>query len=151
MNKPAKNEREIFLIMKLGTAIGFGCAAASLQALRASPTGFSFHVSYLTLVAFLVGAAAVFACWKIILNRSASSRQKTLRLGVGWLLLLLGVGAFLYPLRFVPREKFPDLFVGLVAAVCALSIGASILLLISRFLEADERENKSVAIKPVRQ
>ena len=151
MNKPAKNERDIFLIMKFGTALGFGCAAASLQALRASPTGFSFHVSSLALLAFMVGAAAVFACWKIILNRSANHRQKTLRFGVGLGLLLLGVGAFLYPLRFVPRDKFPDLFIGLVTAVCALSIGAGILLLISRFFESDERENKSATIKPVKQ
>jgi hypothetical protein len=59
------------------------------------------------------------------------------------IVLVLGVGAFLYPLRFVPRDKWPEIRIGLITAVCALSGVACLLWGVKRFVDADERENEN--------
>ena len=52
---------------------------------------------------------------------------------------MIGLASFLYPLRFVPSEKFGAIFTGLMIAVCALSVIGMILFTINRFLNADQR------------
>jgi len=142
MQNEAKNERDVMRIMISGTAVAFGFLAASLQALRPNPAGFTFQVSLLTFLAFAVGVGIVFVFWKIILNRSGGARQKSLRFWAELLLLFLGMGAFLYPLRFVPAEKLPEMLTGLITAACALSLMACLLVMMGRFLESDDRENQ---------
>ena len=109
MQSETKNERDVMRIMIWGTAVAFGFLAATLQALRPKPAGFTFQISALTILAFAVGVGIVLGFWKIILNRSGSSRQKSLRFWAEVLLLCFGMGAFLYPLRFVPSEKLPEM------------------------------------------
>ncbi|MDB6022815.1 MAG: hypothetical protein JWQ04_2672 [Pedosphaera sp.] len=137
MNHPTKNERDIQRIMKLGTAIGFGCMAASLAALHSSPTGISFQITGRTLFAFVLGAAAVFPFWKIVFNVVSGNRQRSRHVWAASLLLLIGIGAFLYPSRFVPAEKLRDMYTGLVIAACALSLLAAMLILFGKFFETD--------------
>jgi len=125
--------------MVLGTAIAFGCLVASLEALRSSPSGMSFQISLRTLLAFALGAAAVFPFWKIVFNLVSRNRQRSRHVWAALLLLLIGVAAFLYPSRFVPSEKLHDMYIGLIFAVCALSLLAGLLVMIGRFLESDSR------------
>lgn len=142
MPTETKNERDVFRIMIWGSAVSFGFLAAALQALRPNPAGFTFQVSALTFFAFVLGVGMGFAFWKVVLSRASGARQKSLRFWAELLLVLLGMGAFLYPLRFVPREKLPEMFTGLVTAVCALSLLGCLLVMMGRFLESDDKENQ---------
>jgi len=135
MNDPVKNERDIQRIIKVGTAIGFGCMIASLEALRSSSSGFSFQITARTFVVFLLGAAAMFPFWKIVFGLVSGNRQRSRHVWGALLLLLVGIGAFLYPSRFVPTEKLRDMYIGLGLAVCALSLVAWLIITTGRFLE----------------
>lgn len=142
MQTETKNERDVLRIIIWGTAVAFGFLAASLQALRSNPAGFTFQVSVLTFFAFAVGVGIVLGFWKIILNRSGGARQKSRRFWAELLLLLFGMAAFLYPLRFVPADKLPEMITGLIIAVFALSLVGCLLVMVGRFLESDDRENQ---------
>jgi hypothetical protein len=128
--------------MILGTALGCGAMAASLEALHARATGFYFTLSWRTGIIFVCGAAIVLWVWKIMLNEADTPRQRFARRMVKGLLLVSAGAAFLYPLRFVPKSKLPEIAIGLGLAACALSIVGYLLLRARRFLEADERENE---------
>jgi hypothetical protein len=54
------------------------------------------------------------------------------------MLLVAGVGAFLYPLRFVRSDKMVEIAIGLAFATCALSMVALQLWKIKLFFDADD-------------
>jgi hypothetical protein len=139
--KSKKNERDIRRIIILGTSIAFGCVLGSLEALRPSRTGYSFEITLRTFVAFLVGAALVFPFWHIIFRAARTPHQKSSRRWAMVFLVLFGIGAFLYPLRFMPTEKLSALLIGLTASVVALSGVAGLLLMVKRFVDQDEKQN----------
>jgi hypothetical protein len=143
MPDETKNERDVFQIIIWGTAVAFGFLAAALQALRPTPAGFTFQVSPLTFFAFAVGTGVFRLFWKIILNGSGGARQKSARFWAELALLVLGMAAFLYPLRFVPSEKLPEMITGLVTAAFALSMLGGLLVMAGRFFESDGGENQS--------
>jgi hypothetical protein len=148
MNGDSKNQQRLYPIFTLATALAFGCMLATVEALRPDSAGFSFEVSYKTLIAFVAGGAIAFPLWRIILNGTKLG-QRNLSLATGAMvviLLVLGVGAFLYPLRFVPRDKWPEIRTGLITAVCALSGVACLLWGVKRFVDADEKENENEEI-----
>lgn len=135
MNDPVKNERDIQRIIKVGTAIGFGCMVASLESLRSDSTGFSFQITARTFLAFILGFAVMFPFWKIVFNLVSGNRQRSRHVWGALLLLLIGAAAFLYPSRFVPAEKLHDMYIGLALAVCAISLVAWLIFTTGRFLE----------------
>jgi len=128
--------------MILGTTLGCGAMAGSLEALHAGAAGFYFVFSWRTGIIFVCGAAIVLWVWKIVLNETDTPGQRFARRVVKGLLLLSAAAAFLYPLRFVPKAKLPEIAIGLGLAACALSIVGYLLLRARRFLEADERETE---------
>jgi uncharacterized membrane-anchored protein len=133
--------QELLRIAKICSALTWGAIMASLQALRPLGEGFSFQVSWLTFAAFIGGTAAVYFFWWIVLHTTAGSHQKLWRRLAEVLLVLSGMAAFLYPLRFVPKAKLPEISLGLAVAAVALSIVGCMLLGIRRFLNADDRQN----------
>jgi|SRR5579859_1715602 len=132
----AGNERDLFKVMAVSTALAFGALLASLESLRAGAAGFSFQVSLRTLLAFLVGGGIALGYWAVVLRSGAAVRRTGLVAGTVFL-VSLGIGAFLYPLRFVSRDKLPDILVGLGLAACALSIVGGLLWLVRRFFSQD--------------
>src|SRR5579862_1998246 len=108
----ADNEKDLFKVIKFSTALAFGALLASLESLRSSAGGFSFQLSYKTLLAFLIGGGIALAYWAVVLRCGAATRRTGVVVGTV-LLALFGIGAFLYPLRFVPRDKLPDILIGL--------------------------------------
>jgi hypothetical protein len=146
----SRSSRDFFKIASLGTALGFGAAAASAASLRSSPTGFSFQITAGTFVAFAIGAAIALIYWKLVASNSKAARRGS------FFLALAGVGLFLYPLRFVPAGNLHDLAVGLILATCALSIVGFLLWRVKRFLDTDSQqadagaEQPSSSIKPGR-
>jgi hypothetical protein len=144
MNGDSQTQRRLYPIFTLSTAIAFGCMLATLEALRPDSDGFHFEVSYKTLIAFFAGGAIAFPVWRLILNGTRLG-QRNLNFATGAmvvLLLILGVGAFLYPLRYVPRDKWPEIRTGLITAVCALSCVAGLLWGVKRFVDSDEKKQE---------
>jgi hypothetical protein len=135
----SRSERLFFKIASLGTALGFGAAAASTASLRSGPVGFSFQLSVGTFVAFLVGAAIALIYWKLVASDSKAASRASV------LIALAGVGLFLYPLRFVPASNLRDLTIGLVLAVIALSTVGFLIWRITRFLEKDSQQDSQRA------
>jgi peptidoglycan/LPS O-acetylase OafA/YrhL len=131
------SSRTFFRIASLGTAIGFGCAAASTESLRSSPAGFSFQITAGTFVAFAIGAAIAIFYWRLVVHNSPAVRRSSVLLALG------GVGLFLYPLRFMPSRNLPELAIGLVSATLALSLVAFLLWKVKRFLDSDERRGEA--------
>lgn len=132
-----QNDRLLNQIMIYGFSFSFGLVIASLQALRRTPAGFAIQVSWWSLLAFLIGAGVTLPCFQVIV-RSENRNRRRVALA---LVALLGTGAFFYPMRVVPREKFRPVFIGLAAAVCALSVLATLLLCLYRFFENEEKRS----------
>jgi hypothetical protein len=124
--------------MIYGFSFAFGLVIASLQALRRTSSGFAIELTWWSLVAFLLGSAITLPCFRIIIL----SERKNLRRASLALVALLGLGAFFYPLRVVPKEKFRPVFIGLAVAVAALSVLATLLLKLHRFFENEEKGTK---------
>jgi hypothetical protein len=138
----SRSTRVFFKIASLGTALGFGAAAASTESLRSSPGGFSFQITAGTFVAFAVGAAIALVYWKLVASNSKAARRSS------FLLALAGVGLFLYPLRFVPASNLRDLTVGLILAAGALSIVGLLLWRVKRFLDKDSKQADDATDQP---
>ena len=133
MSPPAENAKTLNRIIVGGLSLAFSTLIASLQMLRPASSGFAFEISWWTLLAFIVAAMVVLPCFLTIIYSPRKSRRTVSLVIVS----LIGICSFLYPLRFVPREKFGAIFGGLALAVLALSIVAVFLLLVRRFFEKD--------------
>lgn len=136
----------LFLIVGLGSSLAFGAMIASLFAVNSGPAGFSFKVNLPAVVAFLVAAPLAWFYWRLVARMAAEKapeqrRKKFLVFSIG--LLLVGVTAFLYPLKFIPPEKRQDVFIGLALAMGCLSGVGFIMLKVRKFLEADLKESEN--------
>ena len=60
----SKSDRDLFRIMTVSTAIGFGTLAAFLYSLKDLANDVSFVFSTGTVVAFVIGAGAGWAFWR---------------------------------------------------------------------------------------
>jgi hypothetical protein len=63
-DREAKSERDLFRIMTLSTALGFGALAAFLFSLKDIENDVSFVFSTGTVIAFVLGAAVGWAFWR---------------------------------------------------------------------------------------
>ncbi len=135
----SKNERVFFGIVSCATALGLGVMLASLQALYKDGSGFAFRISAGTIAAFAIGAAAGLVYWRAALRSCFLRRISSL------ILFAVGAGAFLYPLRFLPGEKLPEVFQGIGAAAVALSILGFMLWRLMRFFDQDAARTENGA------
>jgi hypothetical protein len=138
------DDRPVFRIIIYCLSLAFSGLIASLETLRPTTSGFSFHLSWRTLLTFLIGVAIFVPCFKTIFL-SPNKRGRVAGLA---LVVVVGLVSFLFPLRFVPTEEFGALFTGLSIAVCFVSTIGGILFVISRFLNADERQTELEAQAP---
>jgi hypothetical protein len=139
MTSQASNDQLLNNIIVFGFSIAFGLVIASLQALKRTPSGFAIQLSGWTLVALLIGAAVMVPCFRLIVF----SQRRYLRRAALAFVVLVGLGAFFYPMRVVPREKYRAVFTGLAVAVGALSVVAVLLLVLRRFFEREDQQDKS--------
>jgi hypothetical protein len=138
MTTQAENDRLLNNIIVFGFSMAYGLVVASLQALRRTPTGFAIELSGWTVVALLLGSTVMVPFFHLIVY----SQRRILRRAALALVVLVGLGAFFYPMRVVPREKFRAVFIGLAVAAGALSVLAVLLLVLRRFFEREERQNE---------
>ncbi len=138
-----KNSRDFGRIVAVSVALGMGAAAASSQALRLGSGGFHFHVSAWTWLAFVASSLATFLYWNLVVAADLQSPRGGASLPLRLLpLILAGLGMFLYPLRFVPRERLPEIAEALAMVVLALSAGGYGLWQLNRFFESDDLQNR---------
>ena len=131
------DDRPVFRIIIYSLSLAFSVLIASLETVR--PTGgnfgFYFEVSWKTALTFLAGAAITVPCFRTIFL-SPHKVRRNIALAV---VVVIGLVSFLYPLRFVPSDKFGAIFTGLGIAVTVLSLIGAVLFTINRFLNADQR------------
>lgn len=132
-DQESRNEKLLLRIVVLSSALAFGGAAASAQALRYEASGFSFHISLGTWVAFALGFGFTLLFWRL----AAGTRSMLWKAAV--LLVVLGLGLFFYPIRFVSGRALPEVAVGMVAAVFALSVLGCLVWQVKRFLDSDAK------------
>jgi hypothetical protein len=110
-------------IVVVSTGLGLACMLGSVAAIKVSRTAgleFIWHWSLL----LIAGAAAFwnFRFWRTVWETqehpgAASKKKLLLQLAV---LFALGIGAFLYPIRFVEQSYWSGILKGLVTAVTFL-------------------------------
>ena len=130
-------DRVFFKIAAYSTAFAFSVVAGTIQAVRLGAAGFTLHLSFGTLAAAAVGAIVGLVYWKILLLDS-TPRNRLLRRLASLFVLMGGVGAFLYPLRFISGEKLVEIIEGLTAAIAVVSTMGSVLWRMKRFFDSDE-------------
>ncbi len=134
------NTSGLFHIASYAAALAFGVMVATLFALERTPIGLTFKLNAAAVISFLVAAPVTFFYWRLIARMATQrapeqQRKKFIVFSIG--LLLIGVMAFLYPLKFVPEEKRKDVFVGLALAFGCIGGVGLVMLKVRRFLEAD--------------
>ena len=137
-DKQAESNTAISRIIVGALSLAYAALLASLEALRSKPTGFSFDVSWATLVAFCMGAALAVPAFQIIFG----SRRRRLRLAALVLMVAIGLASFLYPLRFVPGDNLPAVLFGMFAGVCTVSLVGVFLSLVRKALDEDTRRTE---------
>ena len=128
-------------IAAVATGLSFAIVLGSVSCVVWLPgAGLGFQWRWIALLWMGVGLAAGGYLWLLIGRlEAAPSRAARRRLVVYCILLLLGgLSVFAYPFRFVPREKFGDVLIGLAAALFALSFAGWMLFQLCRALSKND-------------
>ena len=124
-------------IMVVCLSMAFVTLICSMEALRVTPTGFAFEVTWRTALALVLGALVVVPCFYTLVYQGRMWTRRIAKL----IIVAIGVTGFFYPLRFVPHQQMRAIFGGLVLAVCAIGLVATFIYLLHRFLERDTEKN----------
>lgn len=144
-SQSTKGTNTLFRIAGVGASLAFGAMVGSLFALKPGTSGFSFELNVPTVIAFLVAAAFAWFYWRLVARMATEKapqprRRKFIIFSAG--IVVVGIVSFLYPLKFVPAEKRPDVFFGLgLATLCLSGIGL-VMWKVKRFLEADLKRSE---------
>src|SRR6476619_371665 len=120
MNKTLLHEDSMFRKIVVGsTGLGLACMLGSVAAIRigkGTALQFGWHWTILVVAAAVVLWNMRF--WKVVWelqDRSDSTTKRKLFVHLA-ILLALGIGTFLYPIRFVEHSYFGGIAKGLVTA-----------------------------------
>lgn len=143
MKPESQNDSDFFRVATVSICLSFGVMIASLQALQPSTAGFSFKITGGTWVAFVLGAVLSYGYWRLASQPATTPGRRLFRRICTWLLMLSGVGALLYPLRFLPAERLPDVAIGFTCAVVVLSFVGYLMWRLKKFFDQDEEQSNS--------
>ena len=144
-----KELRDFLRWARFGSSVLFGFMTATLYTLKSTASGLGFEWSWGVIPAFFVGVVLATLYWRLtrrlILSseKSGSANDPRDRLAarkfkIFSLMLGLGaVAAFLYPLRFVPRDKLGEIVQGLLLAFAVLGLVGTVVWRIKKFLDKD--------------
>jgi hypothetical protein len=142
----SEDEQNLSRIIALASAVGLGAMLALSQAVRVQDGAFSLHFSVKTAIAFAVGFGATF----VYLSRILVCLERTSRLFVrGGLivLMILVLGAFIYPLRF-PIDQLGQRLWGVATALGFIAVGLTLIRFVVRGAEREEAEQEAKEHKP---
>jgi uncharacterized iron-regulated membrane protein len=141
-----QGSRTLFRIVGFSTALAFGAMVGSLFAVKSLPSGLSFELTPAAVIAFIVAGIVAWFYWRMVERMAAGQapQQRRRRFALFSIALLaVGIVSFLYPLKFIPREKRGDVFIGLaLAAGCITGVGF-VMWKVRRFLEADQKQTEA--------
>lgn len=133
------DDRPVFRIIVYCLSLAFSVLVASLESVQLTNYGFGFHFGWRTVLAFALAAAVVIPCFKV----AFLSPSKARRIAAFSVVAAIGIGSFLYPLRFVSGEKLAHVLTGLVIAASVLSVVGTFLFIANRLLNADQRATEA--------
>jgi hypothetical protein len=144
-NESSGSANTLFRIAGVGASIAFGIMVASLFALRSAPNGLTFELNAAAVISFVAAAIPAWFYWRLVARMAMDKapqqrRKKFIVFSVG--LLLVGIVSFLYPLKFIPKEKRADVFVGLALAIGCITGVGFVMLKVKRFLDADLKRSE---------
>jgi len=142
MNTQPKNERDFSITLALSIGLNFGGLLAIAQALHIGNSGMSFKVSVWTAIAFLAGFSSAYAYLRHVLV-CGDKASRAFRHGGLVVLVLMVVGAFLYPLRSLAIERLADRFGGTLAALCFIATGLTMIRTAVHAAEREEEEEEA--------
>ena len=129
----ATDDRPVFRIIIYSLSLAFSVLVASLETMRSAGNGFTMVVSWKTVLVFAAAASCFLACFRgIFLSPNRRYRGRLLAVVVG-----VGLISFLYPLRFVPNQKFGAILIGLAIALAVLTTVGFMLYTAGKFFESD--------------
>lgn len=138
MDTDTKFDPGLSRIMVVCLSLAFVTLICSMEALRVTPAGFAFAVTWRTGLAALLGALVIVPCFYTLVYRGTALTRRIAKV----IIVLIGLTGFFYPLRFVPQQQMRSIFTGLALAACAVGLVATFVYLLHRFLEHDAENNE---------
>jgi hypothetical protein len=125
-------------IMVICLSFAFIVLVCSMEALRATSTGFTFEPTWRTALTLALAALVIVPCFYTLVYAGTTLTRTTAKL----IIVAIGVTGFFYPLRFVPHSQMRAIFAGLILAICAIGLVATFVYLLHRFLERDAEKSE---------
>lgn len=143
---PLHEDRTFRAVIMVSSALGLGGVISSLTLLSRGPHGFEFHWTNLAIPAFVLGVVISCGYWWIVfrLSRPTTAGRRNYRflVAASCVMIALALGAFLYPIRFIPPQKRTDVIIGLAIAVLVLGTIGYLIHTIVRWLEQETEEKR---------
>ena len=127
------HNRQLMRIVIYGLALAFGSVFASMESVRATPTGYTAKFTARTVLTLFAGAAIMLPIFKVAFH----SKRIALRRAALALVFVLAVASFFYPIIFLTKGTAVELLTGFATAAAALSLVAGFIWMAHRFLNAD--------------
>ena len=120
---PLFRQKTLKAIVVCGTGLGLGVMLGSLAAIRGrSAAGLQWSWSWLSLLWFLAGAGFNWRFWNVVwkAQETPTRHNKSKFVYHLFIFAVIGLGSFLYPIRFVSSIHYFDIAQGLFTAVLFL-------------------------------
>lgn len=138
----SKDEQDLSRIVALASGLGLGAFLGLSEALRVNHAEASFQFSFRTAIAFILGFVAAYGYLSRVLTRPEGASKLFFRIGLAVLFALVGI-AFGYPLRLFAIRTLIGKLVGVLAALCFIAAGFSLVRCFVHSAEIEEAEQEA--------
>ncbi len=116
-------QENLLSVVKYSSAFSLGTLAAFLCSIREVNPHVRFGLSFLTVLAFILGAALSWALWRTVLDSGAQTRRNHVFFAFLSAIMVLGtVASYLIALASVPSRRLHEIMTGATAAVIVLTL-----------------------------
>lgn len=138
----SKNEQDLSRIVAVASGLGLGTMLALSEAFRMKDAGASLQFSFRTTIAFTLGFVAAYGYLSRILTRPEKTSKLFFRIGLAILFTLVGI-SFGYPLRLFAVRTLIGKLVGVLAALCFIAAGLTLVRCVVHSAELEEAEQEA--------
>jgi hypothetical protein len=138
----SKDERDLSRIVAIASGIGLGSMLALSEAVRFKDVAVTLQFSFRTAIVFSIGFLAAFAYLSRLLRNPERTSRLFFRIGLAVLLILVGI-AFAYPLRLFAIGTLIVKLVGVIAALCFIAAGLTLVRCVVHEAEREEIEQEA--------